>query len=349
MARRTALPLALLLVLGFTAPAAAQDYDPFDEDDEYVWTSVRPDGHAPAGVENDITLTAGEYQLSYRYSYVSLDELLVGEDSISPDRALGELAFLSVPFAGNVRRHQLGIVYGLTDRLSLSARVPYLQKRTEAITASSFFLTESEGFGDVEVGGLFRFLEEGPYRMHAHLDLSLPTGSVKKTDATPLSAPARSPLPFIMQTGSGTFDLEPGVTLLIQNTTASVGGQVTGTIRLGENDLDYTLGNRFLARAWGAYVFSPRISASVGLDWEVWDEVDGFDVRTDPTADPGFDPDLQGGTRLSVPFGFNLLFHDGILAGHRFLAEANIPVDEDLDGPQLSRDWSFTLGWETTY
>lgn len=348
MARRTALPLALFLFLGATAPAGAQDVDPLAPDLE-AWTALRPDGHPPAGVENALTLDAGRYLLSYRYSYTSLDELRIGTDTISAGRALDEFTFLSAPFAGNVRSHELGVLYGLTDRLTLAARVPYLQKRLEEVSATDFFVVESEGFGDVEAGARFLLVEEGPYRFHVHLDLSAPTGSVKKTWPTPLAAPDRARLPFQMQTGSGTWDLEPGMTLLAQNADASVGGQLAGTIRLDDADPGFTLGNRFLARGWGAYAFTERISASLGLLWEVWDEVEGFDRETDPTTDPAFDPQFQGGDRLEVPFGFNLYFPDGILAGHRLLFEATVPVREDLDGPQLSRDWSIALGWQKTH
>lgn len=58
-----------------------------------------------------------------------------------------------------------------------------------------------------------------------------------------------------MQLGSGTWCLLPGLTLLGQAAGFSWGAQRVALVRLGENDNDYSLGDRFnltgcITRAW---------------------------------------------------------------------------------------------------
>ncbi len=95
--------------------------------------------------------------------------------------------------------------------------------------------------------------------------MSFPTGSIDKKDDTPMGS--NQQLPYPMQLGSGTFDLLPGITYLGQHNDISWGAQVSGVIRLGENDRDYRLGNRFDATAWGAYDWFNWVSTSSSMDW----------------------------------------------------------------------------------
>ena len=41
--------------------------------------------------------------------------------------------------------------------------------------------------------------------------------------------------------------------------------------------------------------------------------------------------------------------NDFFLAGQRLGVEIGIPVYQDLDGPQLERDWTFRAGWQWVY
>ena len=63
-----------------------------------------------------------------------------------------------------------------------------------------------------------------------------------------------------MQLGSGTGDITPGLTYLAQAENWSGGAQVRATIRLGHNDAEYRLGNRFMGTAWTAVKLGDRPS-----------------------------------------------------------------------------------------
>ena len=56
------------------------------------------------------------------------------------------------------------------------------------------------------------------------------------------------------------------------------------------------------------------------------------------------DPDLRGGSRLDLGLGTNLFINKGVLKGTRIGGEFQLPIRQELDGPQLEMDWSLTLG-----
>ena len=70
-----------------------------------------------------------------------------------------------------------------------------------------------------------------------------------------------------MQLGSGTYDFEPAITYLAQTENYSYGAQLGGILRIGENDQDYTVGNKFEATLWGARKITDSLSTSAKLDY----------------------------------------------------------------------------------
>lgn len=149
-----------------------------------------------------------------------------------------------------------------------------------------------------------------------------------------------------MQLGSGTFDAMPGLTYLGQSEDWSWGGQGIGTIRLGRNSAEYSLGDRLDVTAWGARKWSDWLSTSLRVSGHFWSNIDGADPELNPAMIPTADPDRRAGERVDLGLGVNLYCRKGALAGHRFAFEFEVPVFQDLDGPQLETDWLFTLGWQ---
>jgi hypothetical protein len=99
---------------------------------------------------------------------------------------------------------------------------------------------------------------------------------VDERDATP--AGANSLLPYPMQLGSGTIDFLPGLTYLGQSEDWSWGSQLRGTVRLGENEEDYSLGDRLGASGWLARKICAMASVSGRLSLDTWGNIDGADL-----------------------------------------------------------------------
>jgi hypothetical protein len=309
------------------------------------WTPARPDGFAPIGVMGEHTHHAGGFMLSYRYMFMNMDGMRIGTNSVSNQRVLED--FMVTPTDMDMQMHMFGLMFAPTDSITLMGMVPYVKKSMNHLTRMGVrFKTESEGLGDINFTGLIKVFDAHYQRIHLNAGINFPTGSIDKRDDTP--AGQNQLLPYPMQLGSGTVDLLPGITYLGQHRTVSWGAQVSGTIRVGENDRDYSLGNRFDATAWGAWDWFNWVSTSARMDGQSWDNIDGADPALNPALVPTADPNLQGGNRLDLLFGLNFYVPEGprLIKGQRLAVEFGFPVYQDLDGPQLETGWVLWLGWQ---
>lgn len=328
-------------------PSSGSDDDagPAESSDN-LWRAGRPDGHAPIGVMGDHTHEAGEFMFSYRFMRMDMAGNRDGTTDLTPAQVLQQ--FRVSPTEMTTDMHMLGAMYAPTDELTLSLMAPYVFKTMEHVTRmGTRFTTQSDGFGDIRLMGLYKILDQNRQRLHFNAGISFPTGSTNRRDDTP--AGPNQVLPYPMQLGSGTFDLHPGITYLGQTDDWSWGGQALGTIRLGTNGNRYRLGNRFNLTGWGARRWNNWFSTSIRLNGATWGNISGADPRLNPALIPTANPNLRGGTRLDVGLGLNFLVNKGVLAGHRLAVEFALPVYQSLDGPQLEIDWVLTLGWQKAF
>ncbi len=64
---------------------------------------------------------------------------------------------------------------------------------------------------------------------------------------------------------------------------------------------------------------------------------------------PPMDTNNHGGTRVEAGIGLSVVVPDGPLQGHRLAIEALTPIYQDLNGPQLKRGWTMTVGWQKAF
>ena len=216
------------------------------------------------------------------------------------------------------------------------------------------FETNSSGLGDVHISLLvpFPFFSGETHSLAAGLGASLPAGSIDHEGLPPVPPPQQNRiLPYPMQIGSGTFDLLPGLTYFFMVNDYSIGLQVRGVIRLNQNERDYKLGDRILATGWFSYIFALWVSGSFRVEWQTWGNIDGSDAEIarsspmgPPRSVPTAQPDLLGGGHLNLFLGLNLYPIREAASDLRFAIEVGYTIYQDLDGPQLGRDWVVTVG-----
>jgi len=332
----TAAVLGLGLVTGTSALAQTE------------WTSSRPDGHAPIGVMGDHTHEQGEFMFSYRFMNMSMEGSQVGTEDVADAEIVamgGEYGFMVTPTQMPMTMHMLGIMYAPSDRVTLMGMFNYLDSSMDHVMRnSSTFTTESGGLGDIGIGALVGIVQEGSTRLHLNLGVTLPTGSIEQLDATPMSGGNDVQLPYPMQLCSGTIGLSPGFTFLGMSERISYGAQAKAVFQMGENDRDYGVGNRTEASGWFAFRAAERLSVSARARYQMWEDYSGADAALNPMMVPTARTDLRGGKRLDVPLGVNYWFNSGALRGFRLLAEYEIPVWQDLSGPQLKSIGTLILG-----
>ncbi len=361
---------ATSLVL-FSSAAMADDNHGFNVTKEGAETSSSANDHAPLGVMGDHTHNKGEYMFSYRYHHMDMGGNRIGTNDVSaqtiattiPNRFAGTAGqpptLRIVPDEMTMDMHMIGGMYAPTDWLTLMVMGMWMEKDMDlttfqggaGTTVRGTFNTKSNGWGDTKFGGLFRLYDEGGQKVHLNAAISVPTGSIKEK-ATVLAPNGMTPtlrLPYGMQLGTGTYDLHPGITYNGFHDQWSWGAQYSGEIRLeDENSQDYRWGDKHSLSAWGAYEWAQWISTSARVNAWTQDDIHGIDpniVAPVQTADP----DNYGGEVVEASFGVNLIGLNGALTDHRLGFEVSVPVYQDLNGPQMERDWSIMVGWQKAF
>ncbi|ACB54157.1 unknown [Crocosphaera subtropica ATCC 51142] len=310
------------------------------------WNPARPDSHAPIAVMGEHIHSEGEIMVSYRYMLMEMDGSRVGVDDISNEKILEQ--YPVTPTRMTMQMHMFGMMYGITNNLTLMAMLPYVVKDMDHITRmNTGFNTDSEGIGDIKLTGLYQVLNENRQRIHVNAGVSFPTGSIEARDRTP--AGPDQLLPYPMQLGSGTLDLHPGITYLGQTDEWSWGSQIIGTLRLGTNSNSYKFGDEIMLTAWGARKWSDWASTSLRIKGKNWGNISGKDSRLNPNLVPTADPTRRGGTQIDIGFGLNLFVPEGDLRSGRLAIEFELPIYRALQGPQLETDWQLTAGLQYTF
>ena len=302
---------------------------------------MRPDMPPPQGIVGGMSPKQGAIMPVLQYMHMGMEGNRDGTSGVSTAEVLSQ--FPVAPLSMDVDMLMGGVMYGVTDDISVMAMVPYVWKSMDHVTRMGVdFTTKSEGFGDLRLIGGYDVYKMGGHTINLSAGMSFPTGSTDERDDTP--AGSNQLLPYPMQIGSGTFDLLPGITYTGRSDDWSWGGQLNAVVRLDENDDSYALGNVYNASVWGARRLTDWVSSSVRLTGEMVENIDGADPRLNPLMVPTADPNLRAGNFLSVGLGLNFMVPSGPVAGTRLSVEGVIPVVQDLDGPQVERDYMVLVG-----
>ncbi|MDH3887957.1 MAG: transporter [Gammaproteobacteria bacterium] len=303
-------------------------------------------GNEPIGVMGAHAHSQGDWMFSYRFMRMDMDGNRDDSDRVSTSKVLKD--YMIAPKSMTMDMHMVGAMYGVNDDVTVMLMVPYLDVEMDHVTRmGAKFTTRTHGIGDVKLSSLIRLQEWNGGQLNLNAGISIPTGSIDEKDDTP--AGANQHLPYPMQPGSGTYDLMPGLTYLGNNDSLSWGAQGVGTIRLSDNDNDYSLGDRFNLTTWIVRDWTSQFSSSLRVNGEWWSNIDGNDRKLSPMAPnmvPTADPDKRAGRRFDLLVGASFSPASGWFAGQRIAAEFGAPVYQNLDGPQLETDWTVTVGWQ---
>lgn len=302
--------------------------------------------YPPAAVMGSHTHHAGGWMLSYRYMKMHMDGNRDGTNRLSTSEVLAD--YMVTPLEMDMEMHMFGAMYAPSDKLTVMAMLPYTIKDMKHVTRTGrTFTTDAEGIGDLKLSGLYQLRNSNGHRLHLNMGISAPSGDVDERDDTP--AGNNQKLPYPMQLGSGTWDLLPGITYAGSDGDISWGAQAVATLRLGENDEDYTLGDRLDTTAWLQTALSSEFTASVRVTAMSWGDIDGADPDLNPNMISTADPNLRAGTRADILLGIDYAAHHGAMQGHRLGLEVGQPVYQNLDGPQLETDWIVNANWQFAF
>lgn len=300
--------------------------------------SSRPDSHAPISIMGDHLHDKGEWMFSYRYMTMQMNDNYVNSNEVSNADVLQD--FMVTPDSMDMDMHMLGAMYAPTDDVTLMAMANYLSNSMKHETRMGMsFTAETSGLSDLQLGALIKLDQTSQSNSHLNLALSIPTGSIEEKDQTPAGY---NRLPYPMQLGSGTYDVQLGATHTQFFDRSSWGIQAKQLFRTGYNKFDYRLGNRFNLNSWLAYNLSQDVSFNANIGYTNQKDIKGNDSALNPMMIPTARTDLRSGYFWDLGLGTNIKLTDH----NRLAIEFTKNLYQNLDGPQLSRDWSVTVGWQ---
>ena len=345
-------------------------------------TATRPDSHAPIGVMGDHAHRAGELMLSYRFMGMAMGGLLDGTDTISTEDALHR--YQMVPTTMRMQMHVFGAMFAPHDSFTLMAMTSYRSNFMEMEGAHTHATgghdhpvghqeMESAGLGDLRLSALIPLLNASNVDLILNAGVSIPMGAIDVEGTH--GSDELIVLPYPMQLGSGSFELRPAVTFAGTSGAWSYGVQVRAAIPLNENSRDYTLAPTVGSTLWSARKLNDWLSISVRGSIQNWGNITASTEHTENESDghdhdaqdshaapeaptqtlymsPTMDPNLQGGTRANLAAGVNFMVPDrlgSILDGQRLAVEFQMPIYQNLDGPQMALGWTIVAGWQYAF
>ena len=307
--------------------------------------------HTPTGVMGGHKHKKGEWMFSYRFIKMKMNGNRSGTSNVSTADVLEKYAITPLRMDGDM--HMFGVMYAVSDDLTFVFMLPYIEKSMNHINRVGVeFVTKSSGIGDTKFSAIYSILEMKQHNFLLNIGLSLPTGSIKNMDNTPLG---NIRLPYPMQLGSGTVDPIFGFTYSGNILGLSYGFQSLSKLRFYDNSEDYRIGNEFNQTAWVRKPLGHSLSSSLRLNWKVMRNYKGTDdqiaqiIGDNTTLSVSTaDPKSRGFSRLGIGLGFDYYFSKGFLKNHRVALEYLIPIYQDIDGVQLKNNSTLGLTWQKT-
>ncbi len=296
--------------------------------------------------------------MTYSTRWVVNDGLVAGDRKVSPEWVVLNVPNANapptqlrrVPLSSVTHMQMLGIAYGVSSWLSLSAGTSYLEKRLETLTFSGMAGTvrrgisteDTEGLGDSRIGANVKLFQAPGQQLHAGLALTLPTGSITERvrPLLPNGTIGDSRAGYSMQLGTGTVDLAPALTWFGHQGAFGWGAAYRGRLALEDANAEgYRVGDMHLLTGWATYRLTPLLWASGRLEASTQDRIHGRDPQI-AGAGVGADPANFGGERVEGFLGLDARGPVPGLGVARLGVEVGVPFYERANGVHLARDWS---------
>ncbi|MFL5729122.1 MAG: transporter [Cytophagaceae bacterium] len=326
----------------------------FAQDEMSECRCTETDRSAPAGVYIDHVHTKHEWMFSYRYMQTNLRGILQGHAKTDASQIYND--YVMAPQSMKMQMHMLMLMYGLSDKITFMGMSSYslssmnmsmmeygssahVHPGTNSANPLSA-VSNTSGFADTKIYTLYEALARDNHEIVLSGGLNIPTGSIS------LSGPSMtgvSRYTYMMQPGTGSFALLPGITYTWNPENFSGGMQLSSALRTGKNKNQYRWGNEANMTGWIARRWTDWLSTSARADFSVNGKIIGYDpaIASQRTIDPSADANNYGGKRSLVYGGINLMAPQGRFKGLKFSAEYGLPVYQNTNGTQLSLQSSF--------
>ena len=127
-----------------------------------------------------------------------------------------------------------------------------------------------------------------------------------------------------------------------------MGARAAGRIHLEtENDDGWFRSNSMRVDLWAGTELADDLTGTLRVQADWWGDLHNFDPELDRTQSPAEDSLRFGGSRVNLYGGLSWDLDDE--RTNQIALEVGAPVEEWLDGPQLSQELSLLLGWRANF
>jgi len=306
----------------------------------------RPDGHGPINLMGDHMHSKGDLMFSYHYMGMFMKGALTGSEEISTETIFEN--YINSPEKMKMDMHILSLMFAPSDEITLMLMANYTSKSMDIFTNTlEVFNTNSSGFGDISVMGLYKIMYEPKQAAHFNVGFSIPTGSIDQRDNTPMMN--NTLLGYSMQLGSGTFDVIIGGTYFNQLENFSWGAQTLYKSRIGKNSKHYTLGDRAEATIWSAFKVSKKLSLSTSINYYKLKNLEGYDSDLNSMMNPLVNSINSGRSQIDFGIGSNYIIPSTSLNKLRLSIQASYPLYQNANGIQMRNTWSGVFGLKYSF
>ncbi|HEU4651936.1 MAG TPA: hypothetical protein VFS49_11045 [Croceibacterium sp.] len=342
---------ALALLAALAVPALAQD----GGDPIVVQTPLI---HPAAGLMNEHMHEGGEWMLGLRFERTHAGGTNQSGTHDVADPAIVAAGYGARATSMTMDMAMLDLMYAPTDNLTLMVMPQYMWHRMEMVGINPAGVSHgghslaygetmahaTDGLGDTLFSASYRLVRRPGFGAHVTLGVWAPTGAVDKKDHE------GNFVHYGMQPGSGTWDLEPQLTVTGRAGPLGWGGQASYRWRTEEHNASgFAFGDKARATGWVGTLLGRGVGATGRFEYVHEGQVLGhYNAGHNHLAPPDRQQNY-GGDVVSAGIGLNWLLPVGSASKPQLSGELSVPLYQDLNGIQAPQDWRFTLGLSQTF
>jgi hypothetical protein len=311
---------------------------------------------APLGVFGSDIVAVGKFSVAVSGVFTGLANSRIGTRVVSPEYIVSTTPWFFdptkpvrlVPSSVFATIQSISVSYGLAENLGIVVAVGAVEKRVAALTyaapSGTRFLGQSyasvAGVTDLEAAAVLRVYRDDVHRFLVSFGLTFPTGSNESQFRLLLSDGTYGTVRafYSMQPGTGTYDLLPGFTYGGALSRYSWGIAYRGRWPLAPNPEGYRYGDLHDFHGWVGYSWIPELTTTLRVTGTTRGPIRGFDPKIDGKSQSA-NPFFYGGQRVELYGGATIA--GGLFGFDRatLAVEAGTPIYQNLNGPQLFRNW----------
>ncbi len=290
-----------------------------------------------------------EWMFAYHFQIMHMLPMASEQDKQTSTQVLQQ--YPVTPTKMDMHMHMFHLMYAPSDDLTTMLMWQYIDNEMQHVTRSgNEFETHADGLGDIVLGANYKFYESDTEKRnnfwYGITRLSIPTGSIDQQSGTPAGL---SPLPYPMQLGSGSYQLELGVGYTSTGAENAWGVLSAVNTTLNENKRNYKVGDELQLDIWYKKALRDNFSISLNGSYSHRQKISGQDPRLDPALVPTADPSNQGHQRLDLTLGLVWLIGDIGKYQHSIGVDYTKPVWQEVNGVQLQNDWNNSIYWQMNF